>query len=151
MGLIEDRLSAVEKSIHELSHRSAATASVASLGHHSPSLSTQSSLEIATAAFEGQSSFGSATLLAKKVADLSVARVPGSKLDENVYRALLSLNSSLDKHHPAPRSSETTEVANPATSNLNLPPVAFVISLIKRIKGLIEEWFPPKRILVALT
>ncbi|QSS49462.1 C6 transcription factor [Histoplasma capsulatum var. duboisii H88] len=134
LGLIEDRLSAVEKSIHELSHRSAATASVASLGHHSPSLSSQSSLEIATAAFEGQSSFGSATLLAKKVADLSVARVPGSKLDENVYRALLSLNSSLDKHHPAPRSSETTEVASPATSNLNLPPVAFVISLIKRIK-----------------
>ncbi|EDN03839.1 conserved hypothetical protein [Histoplasma mississippiense (nom. inval.)] len=127
LGLIEDRLSAVEKSIHELSHRSAATASVASLGHHSPSLSTQSSLEIATAAFEGQSSFGSATLLAKKAADLSVARVPGSKFDENVYRALLSLNSSLDKHHPAPRSSETTEVASPATSNLNLPPVAFVI------------------------
>ncbi|KAL2359088.1 hypothetical protein RJZ56_008078 [Blastomyces dermatitidis] len=131
--LIEDRLSAVEKSIQELSHRSA-PGSVNSLDHHSPSISTQSSLEITTAAFEGQSSFGSATLLAKKAADISVARVPGSKLDENVYRALLSLKSNLDKHHPSPRSSESTETASTAASNLNLPPVAFVISLIRRVK-----------------
>ncbi|KAL2383572.1 hypothetical protein RJZ90_002511 [Blastomyces dermatitidis] len=135
--LIEDRLSAVEKSIQELSHRSA-PGSVNSLDHHSPSISTQSSLEITTAAFEGQSSFGSATLLAKKAADISVARVPGSKLDENVYRALLSLKSNLDKHHPSPRSSESTETASTAASNLNLPPVAFVISLIRRVKGLNE-------------
>lgn len=118
-----------------MSYRSA-SASVTSLDHHSPSLSTQSSLEITTAGFEGQSSFGSATLLAKKAADISVARVPGSKLDENVYRALLSLKSNLDKHHPSPRSSEMTEVSSKNTPHLNLPPVAFVISLIKRIKGL---------------
>ncbi|PGH36814.1 hypothetical protein GX50_00271 [[Emmonsia] crescens] len=131
---IQDRLSAVEKSIQEMSYRSA-SASVTSLDHHSPSLSTQSSLEITTAGFEGQSSFGSATLLAKKAADISVARVPGSKLDENVYRALLSLKSNLDKHHPSPRSSEMTEVSSKNTPHLNLPPVAFVISLIKRIKA----------------
>ncbi|OAX81844.1 hypothetical protein ACJ72_03809 [Emergomyces africanus] len=131
---IQDRLSAVEKSIQELTNRSA-PGSVASSNHHSPSISTQSSLELTTAAFEGQSSFGSATLLAKKAADLSVARVPGSKLDENVYRALLSLKSSLDKHHPSPRSSETIEIPSTNVSNLNLPPVAFVVSLVKRIKA----------------
>ncbi|PGH00571.1 hypothetical protein AJ79_08174 [Helicocarpus griseus UAMH5409] len=129
-----DRLSAVENSIQELSNRPVTTSSMTPSEHHSPSVSTQSTLEITTAAFEGQSSFGSATLLAKKAADISVARVPGSKLDENVYRALLSLKSNLDKHHPSPPSNDTTEVPRSVTSDLNLPPVVFVVSLIKRIK-----------------
>ncbi|KAK2800055.1 hypothetical protein FQN51_006294 [Onygenales sp. PD_10] len=133
---ILDRLSSLEKDVRELSRHSVTSQSPSRT--LTPPSSDQYSSEVPTAAFEGQSSFGTATLLAKKAADLSVSRVARNELGENVHNALLSLKSSLDKHHLSSTSPHETHLStegldiNP--SNLNLPPVAFVVALIKKIK-----------------
>ncbi|KAL1957349.1 hypothetical protein VTO42DRAFT_6138 [Malbranchea cinnamomea] len=123
---ILERLSALEKSVHELLHGSR---TVSSSTKQAPCIPAQVSSS-AGPTFEGQSSFNSETRLARDAAYSAIATLSGTKnVNQSVSTALLSLKNSLD----SPRQS-TSASQDPNLSDVNLLPVSFVVALVKRIK-----------------
>ncbi|XHG01002.1 hypothetical protein AWENTII_004408 [Aspergillus wentii] len=128
---LQEQISALQKSIQDLSQN------VSSKPSPSPSTLPLPSTQIsasATPAFEGQSSFNNESLLARDAAYSAVATLPQNKVDESVSSALMSLKSSLDQHYPASAQEQVNEAATFGQSDTDLPPVGFVVAVVKKIK-----------------
>ncbi|KAI4743747.1 hypothetical protein E4T50_05859 [Aureobasidium sp. EXF-12298] len=133
IALIQERLQGIESSLKQLTQGSVVpTSSAKPEVTHS---STQSDKSISI--YEGESSFGSQTIQAGQLANVTattVAGVPSSELSG----ALSLLKDSLKRHEALSRTHEThlsRRVKLDPVSSPELPPAALVISLINIAKA----------------
>lgn len=123
--MIQEQLTALQRTVQDL-----ARPPVPTPAPNAPSYQVSS-----TPAFEGQSSFNSETRLARDVAYSAVAGLQTDRPNEDVSAALASLKHSLDKHNPVQPQAER-HVTESSQLGEQLLPVAFVVAVVKKIKGI---------------
>jgi hypothetical protein len=133
IALIQERLQGIESSLKQLARGSVAPTAIAKPEVNHSSTQSDKSISI----YEGESSFGSQTIQAGQLANVTattVAGVPSSELSG----ALSLLKDSLKRHEALSRTHEThlsRRVKLDPVSSPELPPAALVISLINIAKG----------------
>lgn len=131
--LIQERLLGIESSLKQLARGSVVPTPVARLEVNHPSIQSDKSISI----YEGESSFGSQTIQAGQLANVTataVAGVPSSELAS----ALSLLKDSLKRHEALSRTHEThlsRRIKLESVDQQDLPPAALVIALINIAKG----------------
>ncbi|OJJ50225.1 hypothetical protein ASPZODRAFT_58444 [Penicilliopsis zonata CBS 506.65] len=131
---IQEQLVAIQQTLQEIPRNATPGTPTASKSVSTPTTSTS-----IIPTFEGQSSFSNETLLARDAAYSAVSAIPGTKLDESVCTALLSLKDSLDRHHSITKADSSRIISTPQNNSredpsLVLLPVDFVVALVKKIK-----------------
>jgi hypothetical protein len=133
ISLIQERLSGIESSLKSLTRGSTISTPIPKPEINNPPTQSNKSISI----FEGESSFGSQTIQAGQLANVTattVAGVPSSELSN----ALSLLKDSLKRHEALSRTHEThlsTRIKLNAVDQQELPPAPLVIALIKTAKG----------------
>jgi hypothetical protein len=133
IALIQERLLGIESSLKQLTQGSVVPTSNAKPEVNHPSTQSDKSISI----YEGESSFGSQTIQAGQLANVTattVAGVPSSELSS----ALSLLKDSLKRHEALSRTHEThlsRRIKLDSTNQQELPPAALVIALINIAKG----------------
>lgn len=136
IALIQERLQGIENSLKQLSRGAGGvTTKVGPVGveaEHTP-VPANKTISI----YEGESSFGSQTIQAGQLADVTATAVPGAPSSE-LSSALTLLKDSLKRHEALSRIHEThlsTRVKLDSVNQQELPPAPLVIALIKIAKG----------------
>jgi hypothetical protein len=83
--------------------------------------------------FEGQSSFNNEVIIARDAALSAVATSQPGRVDAHVSALLSSLRSSLDRQQGSP-----TVIGPLSQSKVELLPQEFVVTLIKKVKGILN-------------
>ncbi|KAI4850065.1 hypothetical protein E4T44_02967 [Aureobasidium sp. EXF-8845] len=131
--IIQERLSGIESSLKHLTRGSVVSTPIPKPEINNPPTQSNKSISI----FEGESSFGSQTIQAGQLANVTattVAGVPSSELSN----ALSLLKDSLKRHEALSRTHEThlsTRIKLNAVDQQELPPAPLVIALIKTAKA----------------
>jgi hypothetical protein len=131
--LIQERLQGIESSLKHLTRGPVVSTPISKPEVNHPSTHSDRSISI----FEGESSFGSQTIQAGQLANVTattVTGVPSSKLSS----ALSLLKDSLKRHEALSRTHEThlsTRIKLNIVDQQELPPAPLVIALIKTAKG----------------
>lgn len=136
IALIQERLQGIESSLKLLSRGSVvSTPNVGSVGSDAGDVPGPANKTISI--YEGDSSFGSQTIQAGQLADVTATAVPGVPSSE-LSSALTLLKDSLKRHEALSRIHEThlsTRVKLDSVGQQELPPASLVIALIKTAKG----------------
>lgn len=136
IALIQERLQGIENSLKQLSRISVvSTPKAGSVGSDAGEVPVPANKTISI--YEGDSSFGSQTIQAGQLADVTATAVPGVPPSE-LSSALISLKDSLKRHEALSRIHEThlsTRVRLDSVNQQELPPASLVIALIKIAKG----------------
>jgi hypothetical protein len=131
--LIQERLLGIESSLKQLTRGAVVSTPISKPEVNHSSTQSDKSISI----YEGESSFGSQTIQAGQLANVTataVAGVPSSELAS----ALSLLKDSLKRHEALSRTHEThlsTRIKLNIADQHELPPAPLVISLIKTAKG----------------
>ncbi|KAI4849735.1 hypothetical protein E4T44_03164 [Aureobasidium sp. EXF-8845] len=131
--LIQERLQGIESSLKHLTRGPVVSTPISKPEVNHPSTHSDRSISI----FEGESSFGSQTIQAGQLANVTattVAGVPSSELSS----ALSLLKDSLKRHEALSRTHEThlsTRIKLNIVDQQELPPAPLVIALIKTAKA----------------
>lgn len=132
IALIQERLQGIENSLKQLSR-----GSVVSTPRLAADVAEAESISVPAKIYEGESSFGSQTIQAGQLADVTATAVPGAPSSE-LSNALSLLKDSLKRHEALSRIHEThlsTRVKLDSKNQQELPPASLVIALIKIAKG----------------
>ena len=131
--LIQERLLGIESSLKQLARGSVAPTPVARPEVNHPSTQSDNSISI----YEGESSFGSQTIQAGQLANVTATAVAGLPSSE-LSSALSLLKDSLKRHEALSRTHEThlsRKIKLESVDQQDLPPAALVIALINIAKG----------------
>jgi len=131
--LIQERLLGIESSLKQLARGSVAPTPVAGPEVNHPSTQSDKSISI----YEGESSFGSQTIQAGQLANVTATAVAGLPSSE-LSSALSLLKDSLKRHEALSRTHEThlsRRIKLESVNQQDLPPAALIIALINIAKG----------------